>query len=75
MPGFILTLKNQTPCKWSQGISLKKKKFSPKVKGAVHCLINWIIFLLRNILRCINGDIYAVTEKNLQIDHASLGDA
>lgn len=30
MPGFILTLKNQTPCKWSQGISLKKKKVLSK---------------------------------------------
>lgn len=53
----------------------KKKKFSPKVKEAIHCLINWIILLLRNILRRINRGIYAVTEKILQIDHASVGDA
>lgn len=52
-----------------------KKVFSPKVKGAIRCLIKWIIFLLRNILRRINGSIYAATEKNLQIDRASLGDA
>lgn len=47
--------------------------FSLKVKGAINYLINQIIFLLRNILRHINGDIYANTERNLQICHMSRG--
>lgn len=51
------------------------KMFPPKVKGAIHCLINWIVFLLRNILWHINGDIYTITEKNLQTSHASFEDA